>query len=112
LTILIDECLPEDLKTWLPELDMQTVQDMGWAGVKNGELLRRAEEQFDVFVTADKNIQFQQNLRGLRIMILVLPSNRLTILRAMIAEIRAGIAALEASDARQYTELPLPEGFH
>jgi hypothetical protein len=39
------------------------VQQMGWAGVKNGELLRRAEGEFDLFLTADKNLRYQQNLR-------------------------------------------------
>ena len=87
----MDECLPEELKTWLPEWNMRTVRDMGWAGLKNGELLRRAEEQFDLFITAGKNIRFQQNLKERRIAILVPPSNRLTVLRAILTDIQSGI---------------------
>ena len=49
LRILVDECLPEDLVGWLPEWDVRMVQRMGRAVVKNGELLRRAEREFDLF---------------------------------------------------------------
>jgi hypothetical protein len=58
--ILLDESAPRLLKLRLPQLDISTVQEMGWAGLRNGELLQRAEEHFDVFVTADQNLQFQQ----------------------------------------------------
>ena len=48
---------------------------MGWTGTKNGELLRRAEAEFDVFVTADQQLRFQQNLSGRALAIIVLPTN-------------------------------------
>jgi predicted nuclease of predicted toxin-antitoxin system len=69
MRVLIDECLPRQLKGWLAELhDAHTVQEFGWANVKNGRLLRLADEAgFDVLVTADKNIHFQQNFSGPRI---------------------------------------------
>ena len=70
----MDECLPEDLVEWVAEWDVRTVQQMGWAGVKNGELLRRAAGEFDLFLTADKCLRYQQNLKGRRFAILVLPS--------------------------------------
>ena len=108
MTILVDECLPEELKAWLPEWNVRTVQEMGWAGVKNGELLRRAEGQFDLFITADKNIRFQQNLEDRRIAILAQPSNRLTILRAMLTDIQSGIARMVVGGASLYVELPWP----
>jgi hypothetical protein len=78
------------------------------AGLKNGELLRRAEEQFDLFITAGKNIRFQQNLKERRIAILVLPSNRLTVWRAILTDIQSGIAQMVAGGASQYVELPWP----
>jgi hypothetical protein len=53
--ILLDESVPRLLKLRLPHLDISTVQELGWAGVRNGELLRRAEEQFDIFVTGVKD---------------------------------------------------------
>jgi predicted nuclease of predicted toxin-antitoxin system len=110
LRILVDECLPEDLVEWLPEWDVRMVQHMGWAGVKNGELLRRAEGEFDLFLTADKNLRYQQNLKGRRLAILVLPSNRLKVLRRMIADIEAAIAQIIPGQADQYSEIPQPAG--
>lgn len=78
MRILIDECLPKQLKGWLAgKHDAVTVQEMGWANVKNGKLLRSASEAgFGVFVTADKNMYYQQNFAGLQISAVVIPSNR------------------------------------
>lgn len=78
MRILIDECLPVQLKRWLAgRHDAITVQDLGWVNIKNGKLLRLAEDAgFDVFVTADKNIFYQQNFDGLRLSTIVIPSNR------------------------------------
>lgn len=104
----MDECLPEDLVDWLPRRDVRMVQQMGWAGVKNGELLRRAEGEFDLFLTADKNLRYQQNLKGRRLAILVLPSNRLKVLRGMTADIEAAIALIIPGQADQYSEIPQP----
>ena len=101
----MDECLPEDLVEWLLPLDLRTVQQMGWAGIKNGELLRRAEERFDLFLTADKRLRYQQNLKGRRIAILVLPSNRLKFLRSMLVDIEVSIAQILPG---QYSEIPQP----
>jgi predicted nuclease of predicted toxin-antitoxin system len=108
LTILVDECLPEDLKEWLPGWELATVQEMGWAGVKNGELLRRAENQFDLLLTADKRLRYQQNLKGRRLAILVLPSNRLRVLRPMLGNIEAAIARIVPGKQHQYFELSQP----
>lgn len=62
MRILLDECLPRKLKKDLIGHDVLTVPEMGWRGVKNGELLRRAKNSFDVFVTIDQGLQYQQNL--------------------------------------------------
>jgi hypothetical protein len=104
----VDECLPEDLLRWLPEWDIRMVQQMGWAGVKNGELLRRAEGQFDLFLTADKNLRYQQNLKGRRLAILLLPTNRLKVLQKMTADIEAAIAFVVPGEPDQYIELLQP----
>ena len=78
MRILIDECLPKQLEEWLAgNHDAVTIQEMGWANVKNGKLLRAANESgFDVFVTADKNMYYQQNFAGLQISAVVIPTNR------------------------------------
>ena len=72
MKILLDESVPRLLKLRLPQLNISTVQEMGWAGVQNGELLHRAEELFDVFITADQNLRFQQSLSNHKLAIIVL----------------------------------------
>jgi predicted nuclease of predicted toxin-antitoxin system len=78
---LIDECTPRALKKYLAAHghECRTVQEAGWSGKGNGELLALAETEFDVFVTLDTNLQYQQNLARHKIAILVLlaRSNRL-----------------------------------
>jgi predicted nuclease of predicted toxin-antitoxin system len=76
--VLLDEQLPRQLAPELTDHDVRTVQQQRWAGLRNGELLRRAAEAgFEVFVTADQNIAFQQNLTGspLRVIVLAAASN-------------------------------------
>jgi len=58
--VLLDENLPRLLKRDLPGFEVRTVAEMGWAGVKNGKLLRLAEAEFDILVTADQNLSYQQ----------------------------------------------------
>jgi hypothetical protein len=71
--VLLDEQLPRRLARELTGHDIRTVQQQGWAGLQNGELLRRAaDEGFDVFLTADQNLQFQQNLGRARMSVVVL----------------------------------------
>jgi predicted nuclease of predicted toxin-antitoxin system len=70
--VLLDECLPRKLKQRLPDHLVSTVPEMGWAGIKNGPLLRLAEPDFDVFVTIDSNLQYQQNLRATTLGIIAL----------------------------------------
>ena len=74
MRILLDECLPKKLKNDLKNHEVKTVPEMGWAGKKNGELFPLAETQFDIFITADQNLQYQQNLKGMSITIFVLKS--------------------------------------
>lgn len=74
MKILLDECTPRLLKRRLTEFDVQSVQELGWAGITNGELLRLAEEQFDVLVTSNQNLRHQQNLAGRRLAIIQLPT--------------------------------------
>jgi len=77
MRILIDECAPRALKKHLMNHghECRTVQEVGWSGKQNGELLRLAEAAFDVLVTVDTNLRFQQNLAGRRIAIVVFQSS-------------------------------------
>jgi hypothetical protein len=77
--ILLDESLPRGLKGLLEGFDVVTVPEQGWQSMKNGELLRRASSDFDVFVTADQNLEHQQNISSLSlaVVVLVATTNRL-----------------------------------
>ena len=80
MRILVDEQLPRQLAPYFVGHDVRTTQEQGWAGLKNGELLKQAlSAGFEVLVTGDKNLEFQQNLRssGLFVVVLVAPSNKL-----------------------------------
>jgi hypothetical protein len=83
MRILLDESLPRTLRAELLEHSVKTVVEMGWSGIKNGELLRRAADRFDVFVTADQNLPYQQNLSALPVSVVVLAArtNRIEALR-------------------------------
>ena len=82
MKVLFDENVPHKLRRNLAKHAVRTVVEMGWVGVRNGELLNRAEaEGFDVMVTGDQNLTFQQNLIGRRIAIVVLDTNNWKILR-------------------------------
>lgn len=78
MRILLDEDLPRRLGALLQGHDVLTVPQVGWAGVKNGKLLALAATRFDLFLTMDRGLEFQQNLATLPIAVLVVqaPSNR------------------------------------
>jgi len=71
--VLLDEQLPRQLATYLVGHNVRTVQQQGWAGLKNGELLRQAERVgFEIFLTADQSLEFQQNLKSSRLCVVAL----------------------------------------
>ena len=72
MRILIDECLDWRLSRGLPGHTVSSVQKMGWSGIKNGKLLALAEANFDVFLTGDRNLSFQQNIPSLCLAVIVL----------------------------------------
>jgi hypothetical protein len=90
MRVLLDECLPRRLKDDLPEHDVRTVPDAGWKGRENGELLALAAGHFDVFLTVDAGIQYQQNLGSLALGVIALKarSNRIEDLRPLMSRVR------------------------
>lgn len=99
-TVLLDENLPQPLRLRLPEFDVSTVGFLGWSGVQNGDLILRAEGQFDVLVTGDENLRYQQNLVERKIAIVEVPFTRLD----EPVEIRSEISqAIQASTVSSYT---------
>lgn len=92
MRVLLDENLDHALRKLLEPHDVATVTYMGWAGLKNGELLRTAEDGgFDVFLTGDQTLSYEQNLAGRRLAIVALSAIQLPIIRENIAKITAAI---------------------
>ena len=98
--VLFDEDVPRPLRRDLPGFEIRTAVEMGWSGVKNGELLRRAQEVFDVFLTADRNLAFQQNISRLRlgVVVLAIGSTKLDDLRPRAPEIAAALDAVKPGE--------------
>ena len=74
MRVLLDECLPRRLKNVLSGHETLTVPEAGWAGTKNGELLRLAAARLEVLITIDGNLEYQQNFRQAAIAVVVLAS--------------------------------------
>ncbi len=102
MKIIIDECVPSIVKRGLPERQIVSVQEMGWSGIKNGELLKLVVDEFDVFITSDKNLRHQQNFTTLTISIIILPSNQVPVVKAMLSSIDE---ALSTITQQQFVEL-------
>jgi hypothetical protein len=94
--ILLDECLDWRLSRAIRGYNVQSVRQTGWTRIKNGELLALASERFDVFITVDRNLSFQQNMTGLRIAVIVLHArtNRLSELLPLVPKL---LSALEVA---------------
>lgn len=72
MNIYLDECIDWRLARFIKQHDVKSARQMGWTGLKNGELLTLAATQFDAFVTVDRNLAFQQNVPDLKIAVVVL----------------------------------------
>ena len=95
--ILLDESLPRPLGALLIGHEVSTVRNELWTSLTNGELLRRAAERFDVVVTADQNLEFQQNLKVLPIAVVVMiaDSNRLESLEPLVPDVLEALKTLK-----------------
>lgn len=98
MRLLLDEQLPRTLTSELTSHDVRTVQSQGWRGLADKTLLALASEAgFEVFVIADRGIEFEQNLAAndIAIVMLVVPSNRLEHLKPLMAQVNAALGELE-----------------
>jgi uncharacterized protein DUF5615 len=91
--VFVDECVDWRLSREIVGHEVKTARQMGWSTIRNGELLALAAKEFDVFVTVDRNLSFQQNLPAFAIAVIVLraKSNRLSELRPLVPELLAAI---------------------
>lgn len=101
MRILLDECVPWPMHKLLGGHSCSTVQDEGWGGFKNGDLLQRAEAEFDLFITSDQNIRYQQNLAGRSIAILELSTNDISRIQAASALIGDALDKIQPNEFRQ-----------
>jgi hypothetical protein len=103
--ILLDESLPRPLAWLLPGHEVRTVAEMGWSGTRNGPLLALAAADFDVLLTADQNLEHQQNLRVLpvAVAVLVAASNRIESLRPLAPELLRVLPTLKRGDLIRVT---------
>src|SRR5271170_124768 len=106
MLILFDQNVPRRLRKFLSGHLVRVSADLGWGQIKNGGLLAIAEEQgFDLLVTGDQNISYQQNLGGRKIAILVLGSNRWSCIQDYLSAISA---AVNATEPGTYSFVPIP----
>ena len=104
MRILFDQGTPAPLRDHLPGHSVETAYEKGWSALRNGELLAKAEAEFEVLVTTDRNLRHQQNLAGQRIAILVLPTTSWPRLQQITQKIAAAVDVLKPG---QYVEVPL-----
>ena len=93
MRVLLDECVDRRLAVDIQGHAVKTVPEAGWAALKNGDLLSRAQHEFDVLVTTDRNLPFQQDLSRFSTAVIVLraQSNRVSDLRRLIPELLAAL---------------------
>ena len=103
MRVLIDECLPKKLKREMPGHDVMTVQERGWSSKKNGELLRLLQDEFDVFLTADQNLTYQQNLSNARVAVIVLVArnNRMEALKPVMPKVQEVLKSIQPGEVVQ-----------
>jgi hypothetical protein len=106
MKILLDECVPWPMHKFLNGHECSTAQQHSWGGIKNGDLLRLAEKKFNLFITSDQNIRYQQNLAGRQIAILELSTKDYRRIKASSALIQSTVAAIQP---REFRQLEIPQ---
>jgi Domain of unknown function (DUF5615) len=93
MRVFLDECVDWRLSRELVGHQVRTARDMGWTSIRNGELLALACNEFDIFVTVDRNLSFQQNLEIVTIAVIVLHArtNRLADLTPLVPKLLTAI---------------------
>ena len=102
MRIVFDQGTPVPLREHLPDHTVRTAYEQGWASLHNGDLLARAEQEFDLLITTDRNLKYQQNLDNRRIAILVLWTTSWPKLRLHGARIAAAVNGMQRGE---YLEL-------
>ena len=111
MKILFDQGTPRPLRNFLPEHAVDTSAGRGWSEFSNGDLLDIAEsEGYELLITTDQNMWYQQNLAGRRLAVIVLLSGAWPYARSRIEEIRAAVAEVQRGELREVPILEMEEG--
>ncbi len=102
MKVLLDGCVPRLLRRHLTNHEVKAAPQIGWGELQNGDLIKAAEKEFDVFVTADKNLRYQQNLKDRKLAIVVVPTNNWPLLEKIADKV---VAAVDAATPGSFTEL-------
>jgi Domain of unknown function (DUF5615) len=94
MRVLLDECVPRVLRNDISGHEVRTVAEVGWAGVKNGELLRLAATAFDVLIPVDRKLEYRQSFKGVALAVIVIhaSSNDIVALRPLMPTVLDFIA--------------------
>ena len=84
-------------------IEIMTVQELGWAGITNGALLQLADEQFDVLITSDQNLKYQQNLANRQLAIVQLPTNQVPLVTKLAPKIQQTLNVIKTGEFVQIT---------
>jgi len=107
MLILFDHGTPAPLESFLTDHTIKKAQDLGWDTLSNGELLKAAEKaSFEVFLTTDKNIRYQQNLTSRAIAIVVLGNSRWPVVRRYVQRV---VLAVNTAQPGTYVEVEIPD---
>jgi hypothetical protein len=100
MKLLLDECVVRDLKIDLAGHEVSTAVEAGFGGLENGQLLRAAAGKYDVFITVDRNLPFQQNIRSLQIAVLIFTSTGITYtdLKPLVPGILSRLSTIKAGN--------------
>lgn len=98
MRILLDECVPWPLARLLIGHECTSPHKQGWGGIKNGDLLSLAETEFDLFITSDQNLRYQQNLSNRKIAILELSSNDWHSIQTVVESVQQAISRMTPGD--------------
>ena len=107
MRIVLDECVPWPLAKHLGAHTCTSPQRSGWGGFENGDLLRVAEDEYDLFVTSDQNLRYQQNLAHRKIAILELSTNDWATIKLHIDEVVARIESMQPGEFARHEVGPL-----
>ncbi len=101
MRILFDPGTPVPLRNHLEGHEVSTAFELGWSTLENGNLLRAAEARFDLFLTTDQNLRYQQNLAGRRLRILVLPTTNWPEIKRHVDLVRQSVGEMSPGEYRE-----------